>query len=148
VHPWFAAAAVSVFARRPVAAVGALTGAMLSTRWSLRRAGLPDRLVPSTVATGLTHTGLGLGRYAVQFAAPALAVAITRAAPGTRRAAVALAVTPAFAAWWPRRAEIGAVRFTFGRLADDLAYGTGVLTGCVRHRTIRPLLPALAHRRR
>jgi mycofactocin system glycosyltransferase len=30
------------------------------------------------------------------------------------------------------------------RIADDLAYGAGVWAGCLRHRTIRPLLPSIS----
>lgn len=32
-------------------------------------------------------------------------------------------------------------RWTALRIADDLAYSAGVITGCLRHRTIAPLLP-------
>ena len=32
------------------------------------------------------------------------------------------------------------------RIADDVAYGAGVWTGCVRHRTATPLLPQFTER--
>lgn len=38
------------------------------------------------------------------------------------------------------------VRWTLLRIADDLAYSAGVWTGCLRHRTLAPLLPWLTGR--
>jgi len=35
------------------------------------------------------------------------------------------------------------VRYVAVRLCDDVAYSVGVWRGCVRHRTVRPLLPRL-----
>lgn len=35
------------------------------------------------------------------------------------------------------------LRWTALRIADDLAYGAGVWTGCARHHTLKPLLPQL-----
>ncbi|GAA5117390.1 glycosyltransferase family 2 protein [Haloechinothrix salitolerans] len=38
------------------------------------------------------------------------------------------------------------IRWTALRIADDLAYSTGVITGCLRHRTLGPLLPQTTER--
>ena len=62
-----------------------------------------------------------------------------------RRAVVAAVAVPALADWWSRRAQIGLdpVRYVALRLADDVAYGAGVWAGCVRHRTVGPLVADL-----
>jgi mycofactocin glycosyltransferase len=73
-------------------------------------------------------------------AGPALVVAALRG----RRAAVALLVlAPPSVEWWRRRPEVGPLRWLLASIADDLAYGAGVWTGCVRSRTLGPLLPTL-----
>lgn len=37
--------------------------------------------------------------------------------------------------------DVGRLRWLALRVADDLAYGAGVWAGCLRHRTVAPLLP-------
>ena len=46
--------------------------------------------------------------------------------------------------WRERRPELDPVRYGALRVADDLAYATGVWLGCIRARQAGPLLPALA----
>ncbi len=46
--------------------------------------------------------------------------------------------------WWSRRAiATDPVTHVVGHLAEDVAYGSGVLLGCLRARTAAPLLPRL-----
>jgi hypothetical protein len=45
--------------------------------------------------------------------------------------------------WLSRRPRLDPVRFGALRAVDDLAYMTGVWAGCLRARTIAPILPAL-----
>jgi mycofactocin system glycosyltransferase len=95
-------------------------------------------------------------------AAPAIAEALRRswwplavvAAALDRRARrwVALAaIGPALYEWWSRKPPgIGPGRFVACRLADDLAYGTGVwagVLGCHSRKALRCLLPARPARR-
>ncbi|SHH07912.1 mycofactocin system glycosyltransferase [Jatrophihabitans endophyticus] len=143
VHPWYTTAVVALLARRPMTAVGAAAGALVATRRTVAAAGLPATAVrPAHVVRGVGQTGLGVARYAVQFAAPALLLATTRRR--TRTSALALLLAPALTEWRRRRPELDPVRFAAAAVADDCAYGAGVVAGCVRHRTITPLLPVRA----
>jgi mycofactocin system glycosyltransferase len=59
-------------------------------------------------------------------------------------AGVLAAVTiPAWLEWRRLRPELDPVRWTAIRLADDVAYGAGVWTGCIRHRSLAALKPDL-----
>jgi hypothetical protein len=46
--------------------------------------------------------------------------------------------------WGSRPDGLDPLSYMAVRVADDLAYGTGVWWGCWRARTLRPLLPAIA----
>jgi mycofactocin system glycosyltransferase len=65
---------------------------------------------------------------------------------GRRIAAGTLLAGPPVTAWAKRRPELDPVRFVLGNLADDIAYGSGVLAGCAAHRTSRPLRPLVVWR--
>lgn len=149
---WSAAAWALVAAGRPAAGL-ALTAAATAR--------LADRLRPLTaqplpLAARLAGLGtLGAGRL--------LGSAITRtwwplavpAAVACRRLRVPLAAAvfaPPAADWvaeWRRSRSHGTVptldpaRYVAVRLCDDVAYSVGVWRGCLRHRTVRPLLPRL-----
>ncbi len=143
-QPWPTATVLALLARRPVLAAGAYLGSVWSMTRTLRAAGVPTRGTGAAMATAAHQTWLGAGRYAVQFAAPALLVAArTR---GLRLAAASLALGPALDAWREHRDSLDPARFTAGWLADQVAYGAGVWVGCVRHRTVAPLRPRLARR--
>ncbi len=149
-HPWSAAPVVALLAGRPGLAVAALAGSAASLHRALRRVGMPARgMLPATVtATGRTF--LGLGRYATQFAAPALLAAIVSAGGrgGARRvAAAALLLAPPLVSWVQRRPRLDPVRYAVAQIADDVAYGAGVWTGCVRARSTAPLRPVLRRHR-
>jgi mycofactocin glycosyltransferase len=141
-HPWPALTVAALLARRPVLAAAACAAAVTTMRATLRRADVPTAgLVPATLrAVGQTWSGIG--RYATQFAAPALLVAI-RAGPGRRFAAAALLLAPPLADWLRTRPPLDPLRFTAGRIADDVAYGCGVWAGCARTRSLRAVRPRL-----
>jgi mycofactocin system glycosyltransferase len=137
--PWATIAVAGLLARRPVVVGVGCAGAVLDMTRSLRAAGLPTGRAPGAVLSTLRHTWLGVGRYTTQFAAPALVVALA-----TRRGrlpAAALLLGPPLVAWASRRPAIDPARFVLGSVADDIAYGAGVLTSCVRARTTVPLRP-------
>ncbi|HVW44511.1 MAG TPA: mycofactocin biosynthesis glycosyltransferase MftF [Amycolatopsis sp.] len=46
--------------------------------------------------------------------------------------------------WATARPAVDPVRWMLARTADDLAYGAGVWRGCVRERTVLPLVPSLS----
>ena len=159
-HPWPALVVAALLARRPLAAAAGFGAALADTARLLRRAGVPTAgLVPAT-ARAVQQTWLGVGRYATQFAAPpVLLVALRRGPAGRRLAAASLLLGPALTAWRATRPEPAAGRaagpapagpgpagFVAARLADDLAYGSGVWAGCLRERTLRPVRPTVRRR--
>lgn len=141
-HPWPAATVAAVLAGRPVLAAAAFGAVLGTTGRTLRRAGVPTRGLSAASARAVVQTGLGVGRYTTQLAAPAV-LALARRRP---LAAAALLLAPPLADWLRGRPAIGPVRFTAARIADDIAYGAGVWAGCLRHRSVRPVLPAVVRR--
>ena len=152
-HPWPAIAVAAVLGGRPVAAGASTVAAWLDITSAVRRAGVPADGAPAAALTAVRETWLGIGRYATQFAAPALALALAR--PGgtsprrrlRRRVAVAsLLLGPALNDYARRRPELDPVRFTLARIADDVSYGAGVWASCLRERTVLPVRPAISRR--
>jgi mycofactocin glycosyltransferase len=104
------------------------------------------RLVHDPVKTAAVIAGGGTLRSArptwaglVRAWSPGLVLAL-----GWRRtrvgAAVAL-VAPALADWHEEPGTLNAATYAALHVTDDLAYGTGVWLGCLRARTVRPLVP-------
>lgn len=124
-EPFTATALVAVLAGRPRVAALALTAALGDELLMRRQVGLPARGAPRAVAVRAARTWRSSGTYATQLAGPAvLAAALTR---------------PRLAAWMladPRA------------IAENVAYGAGVLTSCVRTRTAAPLKPLIRPLRR
>ena len=87
------------------------------------------------------RTFLAWARAAAALGAPALLVALRR--PHARYAALALLVTAPAEEWARRRPPLDPLRWTAACIVDDAAYGLGVWWGCLRHRSVTPLLPAL-----
>lgn len=152
-QPWPALTVAALLTRRPVVACGTFAVAALTMARSLRSAGLPARGVLRAVLTAVYQTWLGAGRYGTQFAAPALVLALL--APGSarhrrtwpRRVAVSsLLLGAPLITWATRRPGLDPVRFTLAHLADDIAYGAGVHTGCARARTRTPLTARIVWR--
>ncbi|MEV8546486.1 mycofactocin biosynthesis glycosyltransferase MftF [Streptomyces sp. NPDC051572] len=152
-QPWPTLTVAALLARRPASAAAGFTVSVLAMNRTLRQGGLPPTGVPGAMLTGVHQTWLGIGRYATQFAAPLLAVAL--AAPGgstpvqrwgRRAAAASLLLGPPMAAWQARRPTLDPGRFSLGHIADDLAYGAGVWASCLRARTTKPIRPAVSWR--
>jgi mycofactocin glycosyltransferase len=152
-QPWPTAAAGALLARRPALALAAGIGGWLELTALVRRAGIPADGAPGATLTAIRQTWLGIGRYAAQFAAPALALALV--APGRatsarrwgrRAAAGSLLLGPALTSYAQRKPDLGPVAFVFAHIADDVCYGTGVWAGCVRERTLVPVTPVVSWR--
>ena len=110
---------------RPRLAVGIAAGAVVGPARRMRAAGVPARGAAG-IAIGAAAASTGYAaRWLTQVWSPLLGLLALRAARRRHRAAL-LAI--ALVAARPR---------TF----DDLAYGAGVWTGCVRARSWRPLVP-------
>lgn len=129
--PWPAAVVALALARRPylAAAVAVVSGARLDR--TLHDPALSARCV----ADATTGTALGLGR-ALQLLGPLAWLAATK----DRRVA-ALLLAPAAVEWHERRPREDLGPYTARVLLDQAAYGAGVLAGCLRHRTLGPLVP-------
>jgi mycofactocin system glycosyltransferase len=155
-QPWPAITLAALLARRPAtaaAAYGAST-ALLARR--LRGNDLPATGLAGPMANGVLQTWLGTGRWCGQFAAPAVLLAVARPGGrtartrwGRRLAAASLLAGPPLHDWARQRAAgpgagPGPVRFTARALADQAAYGAGVYAGCLRERTIAPVLPTVS----
>ncbi|SQE00487.1 MULTISPECIES: mycofactocin biosynthesis glycosyltransferase MftF [unclassified Parafrankia] len=139
----------ALLARRPALAAAAYTCSVLRTVRTLRRSDLPVREVARATAGAVGRTWLGVGRYGTQYALPLLAAGAAgggRRRWGRRAAVASLVVGPALAEWAGRRGSMDPVRFVLGRLAEDVAYGSGVWTGCVHNRTTIPVRPTIGRR--
>jgi mycofactocin glycosyltransferase len=152
-QPWPAVTVAALLARRPALAAAAATAGWLHLTDMVRRAGVPADGAAAATGTAVRQTWLGIGRYATQFAAPALVVALARPGGktrarrwGRRAAAASLLLGPALTSFVERKPDLDPVRFTLGQLADDICYGAGVWTGCLRERTIVPVRPAISWR--
>jgi mycofactocin glycosyltransferase len=153
VPAWPGAAVAALLARRPLAALaayGAGTGQLVRL---LRGWDVPARGVLGPMAGSVRQTWLGVGRWSIQYALPAVAAGLAR--PGGRRprtrtgrrlALASLLAGPPAAAWLAGRPPLDPVRFALGYLADEAAYGAGVYRGAVAERLAAPLLPRLAWR--
>ncbi len=144
---WVAASWGLLAARRPLWAAGTLTTSILILARRL------DRLVDDPLAVATTIAGGGTIKAAVPALSgltrawsPALALGLL--SRRTRRAAALALAVPAVADWISNRGALDPVRYTAAHVADDLAYGTGVWRGCLRARTLRPLIPRIAVRSR
>ena len=152
-QPWPTVAVAALLARRPAVAAVTTTAGWLHLTDAVRRAGVPADGAPAATLTAIRQTWLGIGRYATQFVAPGLALALahpggtTRARRWGRRAAAAsLLLGPALTSYAQSKPDLDPVRFTLGQIADDICYGAGVWTGCVRSRTLAPVRPAVSWR--
>jgi hypothetical protein len=151
-QPWPTLTVAGLLARHPSIAVLGLAASVLATNRLLREAGLPTAGVTGAMLTGVRQTWLGMGRYGTQFAAPLLAaVLLTRNGSPARRwgrrvAAASLLLGPPLSALATRRPALDPARFVIGQLADDIAYGAGVLAGCASAHTIEPIRPVISWR--
>jgi len=74
---------------------------------------------------------------------PPLVLAGAIASRRARRVAAAGLTVSIVADWAQRRPRLDPVRYGALRVADDLAYASGVWLGCLRARTAGPLIPGL-----
>lgn len=147
-EPWTGAVVAALLLRRPAVAALALGGALLDERATRRRAAVAPAGAGAAVLGRAARTARATGTYGTQFLAPALAAAAL-ARPGARASVAAVLLGPPLASWWSAgRARPPGVAFLAGHVAEDIAYGAGVIRGCARHRTATPLRPVLARRTR
>lgn len=149
-HPWPAVTVAALLARRPRVASTAFAASLLTMTRTLKGARVPTRGVARSMVDAVHQTWLGIGRYGTQFAVPVvLAAAVApgrRPRWGTRVAAASLLLGPPLTTWVTRRPALDPMRFTAGQLAEDVAYGIGVWTGCVQARCFAPVRPVVLWR--
>ncbi len=143
VSPWSAAAWGLVAAGAPTAglAVGGASVALLARRL----AHLPDPWHEAARLAGLGNLAAGrlLADATRRVWWPMAGLAALAGPRSLRRAVTVAFVVPPFVEWWRTRPEVDPASYLALHLADDLAYGVGVWIGCLRERTIQPLLPDL-----
>ena len=66
----------------------------------------------------------------------------------TRRACALALLVPALDDWARNVGESDALSYGALHVADDVAYGAGVWAGCIRERTLAPLVPRVVWRSR
>lgn len=76
-----------------------------------------------------------------------VAIPAALAVPKLRLPLAALILAPPLLDWADRRPPLDPARYVAARLLDDAAYGIGVWQGCIRRRTVRPLLPLIGGKR-
>lgn len=144
VHPWPTATVLALLARRPALAAATFGISVGRTVRTLRAADVPTSGTARAVADATRQTWLGLGRYATQFAGPVLVAAtVVPGRPGRRLAALSLLLGGPLTAWWPHRDRLDPARFVAGRIADEIAYGAGVLAGCRTARSLAAVRPVV-----
>jgi mycofactocin system glycosyltransferase len=110
-------------------------------------AGRPTRLAGGLVAHGLLAAGLGLAQAVRRAWAPPLGVlAFTR--PSVRRVLLAAFAAPVAQDALATRTPSSALGDAAVRLLDEAIALAGTWEGCLRQRTIRPLLPSWRPTRR
>jgi len=113
----------------------------LRLRRRLRAAAVPTAEATRSALLAPLPAALGAAHWAGQLWWPALLVVARSRRRRTAMLCVMLA--PPLVEFVRRRPPIDPIRWTVGVWADDVAYGLGVWTGCLRQRTLRPLFPRL-----
>ncbi len=152
---WTVGAWTAALAGRPVTAA-ALTGTatallarrlsrITAERWPVPanpRAGEAWPLAARLAGGGTLAAGRPLGSALSRTWWP-LAIPAAIAVPRLRLPVAALILAPPLLDWADRRPPLDPARYVAARLLDDAAYSLGVWQGCLRRRTILPLLPAI-----
>jgi mycofactocin system glycosyltransferase len=148
-NPWTAAAWALAAAGYPAAAAGvvAVTTAVLARRAGRDRA--TARALIDLALVGNLRAGIGLATAVRRAWLPPAAVAAYVMTRRRRTAAPALALgaallVPPLLEWWSERPGLGPVQWSALRLADDLAYQSGVWAGVIETHSAAALLPDLS----
>jgi mycofactocin system glycosyltransferase len=143
VAPLPAATVVATLAGRPGLAAAAQVVSLARALGRARTLGLGPELAARWSLATTAWTAVGLSRAATVGAGPLVLAAATLGRRSRRAAAIALLALPPLVEWWQGRPALGPLRWTVLAVADDLAYGIGVWCGCLRWRTVAPLVPAV-----
>jgi hypothetical protein len=124
------------------AAVQAIPLALLDRK--LRKLPNGRLLAMSVTGQGLVADAIGVGQALRREWWP-VGVAALLASPRSRAARVLalLMLVPLAIEWSVQRPHLNPAMYGGLRLLDDAAYGSGVIAGSIRGRTVRPLQPVL-----
>ena len=145
-RPWPTVIAAAVLAGRPRLAVALLLGSVAMMARGVRGRGIPINQPIHWCSQSAGWTLVGIGRAATMLAGPALAVGARRGRRWAGAAAL-LVLTPPAVEWWRRRPELDPLRWSLASIVDDVAYGAGVWAGCLRSRSLGPLVPSVRFQR-
>jgi mycofactocin glycosyltransferase len=146
ISPWTAAAWAAAALGRPLAGGGITATAVALLARELRG------VVPDPVGTAVALAGGGTVRSgwvvadAVTRSWWPLSLLAAALLPRLRLPLAAAALLPPALDWRKLRPPVDPLAWTALRLLDDLAYGWGVWSGCLRGRQAGPLLPDLGWR--
>ena len=141
IAPLPTAAAGLLLSRRPRSAAILISIQLLMLTRGLVAVGIPAGAGVAISATWIARTLAGLSRSATMFAAPLLGAALLH---GRMRAGGSLLLLASpLADSVGGRPRVDAPVLLALRLVDEFAYGTGVVAGCIRERTLEPLRPRL-----
>lgn len=140
--PWSVAAwALAGAGRLGLAATVAAGSALLTTRELGELKVAPG---PALEVAARGHLSAGRGMVAgLTRAWWPVTLAAVLASSRARRLVAAAVVATYVDEWRQERTTLGLAPWCVLRLADDVAFGTGIWVGCVRNRTVRPLVPDL-----
>lgn len=139
VSPWSAGVLALLALGRPRWAVlVALLHGGVSAR-AVARHGLPLDEAGRAGAVDVSRGLALLARSVLMLAAPLVAAGLLRRS--TRKAALLVLLVHALEAVLRERPRSGLLRVAAGAAADDVAYGAGVIAGCIAGRTAAPLRP-------
>jgi mycofactocin system glycosyltransferase len=144
---WTAGVWALLLVRRPVLAGGVLAASVAVLARRLTGVVHEPLKAAATIACGGTvRSTLPALAGLTRAWSPALCVGLLFGR--TRRAAAAALLVPAVRDWFDSGGGLNPVDYSALHVADDVAYGTGVWVGCLRARTLRPLIPRIALRSR
>ncbi len=135
---WSAVVWALVLMRRPVAAVAVAAGTVVALQRKLD--GVPPAESVRLAGLGHLYAGRQVGSAITRVWWPlslCVAVLIRR----TRLPLLGAATIPSLLDWLARRCPLDAARYISLRLADDVAYGTGVWIGVIEERSLGALAP-------
>ncbi len=141
---WNAATASLALCGWPWAAFGTTVVAAALLARTLRAASVDARVAPAIVGKGLLSDAEATGHLLRREWWPLGWLALACAPRSTVARAVAAAMlVPPVRDWVTRRPDLDVARYLALRLAEDAAYGSGVILSAVRSRRPRVLLPAV-----
>jgi mycofactocin system glycosyltransferase len=144
---WTAGVWALTGARKPLLAGGVLAASVVVLARRLQPlVDEPVQAAASIAAGGTARSTLPALHGLARAWSPALLLGLCLRR--TRSAAALALLAPAFGDWASDRPALDPLRYTALHVADDLAYGTGVWLGCVKARTLAPLLPRITFRDR